>query len=58
MTTRKYYPEVDAKGRIIPEVAVARGVRGRRGAARVRGAPLRGRGTAELVGLRPPSRAG
>lgn len=23
MTTRKYYPEVDAKGRIIPEVAVA-----------------------------------
>ncbi len=31
MTTRKYYPEVDARGRILPEVADGRGVGGRSG---------------------------
>lgn len=56
MTTRKYYPEVDARGRIIPEVADGRVVGGRSGfgAAREREFARLGRileATRDLEGL-------
>lgn len=56
MTTRKYYPEVDARGRIIPDVADGRGVGGRSGlgAAREREFARLGRileATRDLEGL-------